>query len=38
MTKKIIEDISDLELLELYISAKKFITYLDDKQESENND
>lgn len=38
MTKKIIEDISDQELLELYMVAEKFTKYLEEQLESENND
>ena len=38
MNKKIIEDISDQELLELYMAAEKFTKYLEEQLESENND
>lgn len=38
MTKKIIEDISDVELLELYMAIEKFTKYLEEQLESENND
>lgn len=38
MTKKIIEDISDEELLELYMAIEKFTKYLEEQLESENND